>query len=90
MACLSLAMPRHYDQVWGRDPSANHTRVLRAAGILLLLLALLPCVGLWGNTVGVVAWLGWLSAGALLWVGMLSWSPRPAMRTAALAVVISI
>ena len=31
-----------------------------------------------------------LAAGALLWVGMLSWSPRPAMRTAALAVVISI
>ena len=90
MACLSLAMPRHYDQVWGRDPAASHTRVLRAGGILLLLLALLPCDGLWGNTVGVVAWLGWLSAGALLWVGMLSWSPRPAMRTAALAVVISI
>ncbi|WP_107315523.1 DUF3325 domain-containing protein [Achromobacter xylosoxidans] len=89
MACLSLAMPRHYDQVWGRDPSAGHSRVLRGAGILLLLLALLPCVGLWGNTVGVVAWLGWLSAGALLWVGMLSWSPRPAMGTAALALVIS-
>ena len=66
MACLSLAMPRHYDQIWGRDPSASHTRVLRGAGVLLLALALLPCVGLWGNTVGVVAWLGWLSAGALL------------------------
>lgn len=39
---------------------------------------------------GVVAWLGWLSAGALLWVGMLSWSPRPAMGTAALALVISL
>jgi hypothetical protein len=52
MACLSLAMPRHYDQVWGRDPSAGHTRVLRGAGVLLLALALLPCVGLWGNTVG--------------------------------------
>ncbi|HCW19872.1 MAG TPA: DUF3325 domain-containing protein, partial [Achromobacter sp.] len=35
MACLSLAMPRHYDQVWGRDPSAGHTRVLRGAGVLL-------------------------------------------------------
>ncbi|AYD65037.1 DUF3325 domain-containing protein [Achromobacter sp. LC458] len=90
MACLSLAMPRHYDQVWGRDPSAGHTRVLRGAGALLLALALLPCVGLWGNTVGVVAWLGWLSAGALLWVGMLSWAPRPAARTAALAMAISL
>ncbi|CAB3629983.1 DUF3325 domain-containing protein [Achromobacter pestifer] len=90
MACLSLAMPRHYDQVWGRDPSAGHTRVLRGAGVLLLALALLPCVGLWGNTVGVVAWLGWLSAGALLWVGMLSWAPRPAAGTAALAVAISL
>ncbi|QVQ28548.1 DUF3325 domain-containing protein [Achromobacter deleyi] len=90
MACLSLAMPRHYDQVWGRDPGAGHTRVLRGAGVLLLGLAILPCVGLWGNTVGVVAWLGWLSAGALLWVGMLSWAPRPAAGTAALAVAISL
>lgn len=90
MACLSLAMPRHYDQVWGRAPSAGHTRVLRGAGVLLLALALLPCVGLWGNTVGVVAWLGWLSAGALMWVGMLSWAPRPAAGTAALAVAISL
>lgn len=90
MAFLSLAMPRHYDQVWGRDPSAGHSRVLRGAGLLLLALALLPCVSLWGNTVGVVAWLGWLSAGALLWVGMLSWAPRPAARTAALALAIAL
>ncbi|MBR8656498.1 DUF3325 domain-containing protein [Achromobacter sp. Marseille-Q0513] len=90
MACLSLAMPRHFDQVWHRDPSASHARALRAAGVLLLGLALLPCVALWGNTVGVVAWLGWLSAGALLWVGMLSWAPRPAAGTAALAVAISL
>ncbi|MNR43656.1 hypothetical protein D3C85_1622980 [compost metagenome] len=76
--------------MWDRDPSAGHTRVLRGAGVLLLALALLPCVGLWGNTVGVVAWLGWLSAGALLWVGMLSWAPRPAARAAAFAVAISL
>lgn len=57
MACLSLAMPRHYDQVWGRDPSAGHSRVLRGAGILLLLLALLPCVGLWATPWA--WWPGW-------------------------------
>ncbi|KRC68263.1 hypothetical protein D3C85_190790 [compost metagenome] len=90
MACLGLAMPRHYDQVWARDAAAGHTRVLRGAGVLLLALALLPCVGLWGNTIGVLAWLGWLSAGALLSVGMLSWGPRPAARTAALAVAIAL
>ncbi|MNT28251.1 hypothetical protein D3C72_1639260 [compost metagenome] len=90
MACLSLATPRHYEQVWGRDPHAGHTRVLRGAGLLLLGLAVLPCVGLWGDILGMAVWLGWLCAGALLWVGMLSWAPRPAAGTAALAVAISL
>ncbi len=90
IACLSLARPSHYEQVWGRGPSSGHSRVLRGAGVLLLMLALLPCVGLWGNTIGVLAWLGWLCAGALLWAGMLSRAPRPAARGAALALAISL
>lgn len=90
MACLALAAPRHYDQVWTRDPRAGHTRVLRGAGVLLLGLAILPCVGLWDDTHGMVAWLGWLSAGALLWIGKLSWAPHPAATAAALAVAISL
>lgn len=90
MACLGLAAPRHYNQVWGRNPRAGHTRVLRGAGVLLLGLAILPCVGLWGNTLGMVVWLGWMGVGALLWIGMLSWAPRPAAGTAAVAVAISL
>ncbi|WP_191575356.1 DUF3325 domain-containing protein [Achromobacter animicus] len=90
MACLALATPRHYHQVWTRDPHAGHTRVLRGAGVLLMGLAILPCVGLWGDVLGMVVWLGWLSAGALLWFGLLSWAPRPAAGTAAVAVAISL
>lgn len=46
MACLDLALPRHYRQVWGRGPSAGHMRVLRGAGVLLLGLAALLGVGI--------------------------------------------
>lgn len=90
MACLALATPRHYHQVWTRNPHAAHTRVLRGAGALLMGLAILPCVGLWGDALGMMVWLGWLCAGALLWFGKLSWTPRPAAGAAALAVAISL
>jgi hypothetical protein len=45
-------------------------------GALLLALAVWPCVAAWGTTVGVVAWLGFLSAGAGVLVGLLPYAPR--------------
>ncbi|WP_021027276.1 DUF3325 family protein [Comamonas sp. B-9] len=44
---------------------------------------MLPSVGGWGATVGVVAWLGWISAGALVAVLWIAAAPRWAARAAA-------
>lgn len=85
MAGLCLAMDRHHGQVWGRDAPPAARWGLRAVGTLLLALALCPCLVAWGATVGVVVWLGFLSAGALLLVGLLPYVPRLATVVAALA-----
>jgi hypothetical protein len=84
-AGLCLAMDRHHAQVWGRDASPRARWGLRGAGWLLLTLALWPCVAAWGATVGVVVWLGFLTAGALLLVGLLPYAPRAAVGLALLA-----
>lgn len=76
MAFLCLAMERHHQQVWGREPSRGQRLGLRGGGALLLSLALLPCVAAWSATVGVVLWLGFLSAGALPLVFALPYAPR--------------
>ncbi|CDG81380.1 DUF3325 domain-containing protein [Janthinobacterium agaricidamnosum] len=76
MAGLCLAMDRHHRQVWGGEPAPAARRGLRGAGWLLLLIALWPCIAVWGTSVGIVAWLGFLSAGALLLVGLLPYAPR--------------
>jgi hypothetical protein len=76
MAALSLAMDRHAEQVHGRSPRAAWRGALRLLGALLLALAAVPCVRAWGASVGVVVWLGLLSAGALLLVLLLPYAPR--------------
>lgn len=76
MAALSLAMDRHAEQVHGRGPRAAWRVGLRLLGALLLALAAAPCVEAWGASVGVVVWLGLLSAGALLLVLLLPYAPR--------------
>lgn len=76
MAGLCLAMDRHHGQVWGGDATPARRRGLRIAGSALLALALLPCLAAWGTSVGIVAWLGFLSAGALLLVALLPYAPR--------------
>lgn len=78
MAGLCLAMDRHHAQVWKRDASASTRWGLRTGGLLLLALAIVPSVAAWGATVGVVVWLGFLSAGALLLAGLLPYAPRAA------------
>jgi hypothetical protein len=76
MAALCLAMDRHHAQVWGRDAAPAMRWGLRSIGCLLLAAAAVPCVYGWGASVGAVVWLGFLSAGALLVVGGLSFAPR--------------
>lgn len=84
MTALAFAMDRHHEQLTGeREVAKGRSRLLRLLGSLLLAAALLPSVGGWGATVGVVAWLGWVSAGALVAVVWIAAAPRWAARAAA-------
>lgn len=76
MAGLSLAMPRHYSQLNAAKLSASHTRLLRIASTMLLIVSLWPAISMWGVVVGIVVWLGLLSVAALIWVGLLAYWPR--------------
>ncbi|MYM35892.1 DUF3325 family protein [Duganella sp. FT94W] len=76
MSALSLAIDRHHRQVYGDDASTRKRCLLRAVGSLLLALAIVPCVLLWGAGAGFVAWIGMLTIGALLAAGLLPYWPR--------------
>ncbi|NHZ91832.1 DUF3325 family protein [Massilia sp. CCM 8733] len=86
MTLLCLAMDRHHQQAWGREPSRRQRVGLRGGGALLLALALPPCVAAWSATVGIVLWLGFLSAGALPLVFLLPYAPRATAWSALLLV----
>jgi hypothetical protein len=76
MAALALAIDRHHRQVFGEDAAQRTRNLMRVAGGSLLVLAIPPCVHLWGAGAGTVAWVGMLTIGALLSVGMLPYWPR--------------
>lgn len=75
MTALALAIDRHHRQVYGDDAPARKRYLLRAAGALLLALAVVPCVLLWGAGAGLVAWIGMLTIGALLAAFLLPYWP---------------
>lgn len=77
MAGLAFAMDRHYAQLMQRrEAPARHQHALRWGGAALLVLAAVPCEGAWGGSVGAVAWLGFLSAGALPVAWLLPYRPH--------------
>lgn len=77
MASLGFAMDRHYEQLTRlRDVPARACLLLRVAGVALLAATIVPCVMAWGASVGTVAWLGFLSAGALPVALLLPYRPR--------------
>ncbi|RQO39710.1 DUF3325 domain-containing protein [Variovorax sp. KBW07] len=89
MAALSFAIDRHHEQLTQRrdEMPARRRVLLRVAGALLLIAAVVPCVMAWGGTVGPVAWLGFLSAGALLVALLLPYRPKGAAWLAACAAI---
>jgi hypothetical protein len=89
MAGLCLAMHRHHSQVWGRDVGRVTRRVFQCLGWLLLALAIVPCVQAWGASVGTVAWLGFLSVGALVLAGLLPYAPRFAAGAAPVMAIVA-
>lgn len=83
MAALAFAMERHYEQLTGaRTLPPGRSWQLRCLGAALLPAAALPCIVAWGASVGSVAWLGCLSAGALGSAAAISAAPRWAARAA--------
>ncbi|MGJ7529653.1 DUF3325 domain-containing protein [Variovorax sp. GB1P17] len=90
MAALSFAMDRHHEQLTHRRQEMPPRRraLLRLAGVVLLMAAVVPCVMAWGGTVGSVAWLGFLSAGALPVALLLPYRPRGIACLAACAAVL--
>lgn len=88
MAALALAMDRHHEQLTGARTLPRHRAAwLQLLGGLLLAAALVPCVQTWGASVGPLAWLGCMSAGALAVTWGLSWASRG---LACLAVVVAV
>ncbi len=75
MAAVSLSMERHQQQVFGKPVS--RPVALRLGGWALLAVALVPAIGAWGTSVGIVAWLGMLTFAALGLGLQLTYAPRP-------------
>lgn len=90
MAALSLAMEKHHAQVWTDSPRPLQQKSLRVAGWGLILLALVPSITGWNATVGVVAWAGMLSLGAIVFVLLLSYQPRIAASLGLIAGILSV
>lgn len=77
MAALGLAMDRHYEQVTGRnEPPQRLQWALRLLGWALLVASVGICLVVWGPGVGMTAWCGWLTAGALAVSWPLPYAPR--------------
>ena len=91
MTALAFAMDRHHEQLTGkRSIVRSRALSLRCAGAFMLLLSAVPSIQLWGSTVGCVAWLGFVSVGALLAVAGISFNARWTLRGAVLALLASV
>lgn len=77
---LSLAMNRHFHQVWPKKTLSQRTAIsLRNTGWLLLLLTLTCCAKLQGIAVGLVLMMGLFSATACVLSLLLQYAPRIAV-----------
>ena len=77
-AFLGLALDRHWADIHGRgsEPPLSRRRQLCWCGAGLLMLSLLACLSLRGNTQGLVLWLGVLTAAGWIAVLMLTYAAR--------------
>lgn len=86
-AGLCLSMQRHQRDVLGRTLSARWNTVLRTMGFVILFLPYLLCAMHSGPSVGILLWMGMLSAGAILLVAMLAWQARLLLVSAPVALI---
>ncbi|MBB3220257.1 DUF3325 domain-containing protein [Pseudoduganella umbonata] len=79
MTAVALSMDRHQEQVYGKAFAAMS---LRLGGWALLAVALVPAIAAWGTSVGILAWLGFLTFGALGIGLQMTYAPYPVRWTA--------
>lgn len=79
---LSLAMERHWEQLYGRGAAlpARARRGLRHAGAVGLLASLAACIALRGAAQGWVAWAGVLTLAGITLVLVLGYAARGVAR----------
>lgn len=76
-AALCLAMERHWSDRFGREAQPGRWRVpLQLAGTALLVASLALCLKVHGFGIGLVAWLGSLTAAGIAVVLTLTYWPR--------------
>ena len=76
MAALSLGMNKHHEQVFGGISTTRRTGLFRLLGWLLLALAVIPCVHLYGISIGLATWAAELTMAALVTMLLISYKPR--------------
>lgn len=76
-AALCLAMERHWSDRFGREAHPGRWRMpLQGAGAALLVASLALCLASLGFGIGLVAWLGCLTAAGIALVLTLSYWPQ--------------
>jgi len=87
---LAMAMPRHYQQVFGRDGAASALRVWRYSGVAALLVGLAQAVRAEGWALGGLAWIGALAVSGAACVLLLAWRPHWCPAVAGAAVLLGV
>lgn len=73
---MAVTINSHFRLLYGRQTLPHSSaRMLQAAGLGWLALALWPCINAWSVQVGLVVWIGLLHLGALLITACLTWKP---------------
>ncbi|AZY52080.1 DUF3325 domain-containing protein [Bordetella avium] len=88
-AALSLAMERHFEDVFDRPPPPALQRWLRTGGTLALAASLWLCARVSGWSYGIVLWTGLLTVAGLLLIGIMTYRPRLAWATGAACLALS-
>ena len=82
---IAACMERHQDQLGTQQLLPARLLAWRWAGFALLVVSLAPCLGRWGPSVAVTAWLGLLTLAAMALGLLLTYAPQWGRRVAPVA-----
>ena len=86
---MSLAMDRHYEDVFRRALTPRHRGLLRIAGWVGLACSLWACATVYGWSYGMVEWIGMLAIAGLLLIWALAYRAVLAAGLAAACAVVA-